>query len=109
MRIEAFYDFYTDHVRPLQLLIKPKPGELDWSETLYIQVSGPFARAEAEDFGDMLGVSVLIDDMTRIPGAEEHLGINLPQIAARYGREVEQLILRMDDVEEVLKLARGYF
>ncbi|MFW5436610.1 hypothetical protein [Paenibacillus apiarius] len=103
MRIKAFFDFYTDGERPLQLIVRPGPDEVDWTKTLYIPITGPFERMEAEDFGDCLFVSVLLSDMIQQTSLATHIGINLPAIAARHGTCIEQLILQMDDVEEVLK------
>ncbi|GJM78873.1 hypothetical protein HMSSN139_13690 [Paenibacillus sp. HMSSN-139] len=65
MRIAAYCDFYTDSTRPLQLIVDARPGEMDWSKTLYIPVSGPFEPFADEDFGDLPGVSVLLEDLVR--------------------------------------------
>ncbi|WP_178024962.1 hypothetical protein [uncultured Paenibacillus sp.] len=121
MRIAAYCDFYTDSTRPLQLIVDARPGDLDWSKTLYIPVSGPFEPFTAEDFGDLPGVSVLLDDLVRPKEPPESsggseldqalpvpsrrvLGIRLPQIASRCGDtdEIQRLVVQMDDVEEVL-------
>ncbi|MEK4512277.1 hypothetical protein EJP82_11265 [Paenibacillus anaericanus] len=109
MRIAAYSDFYGEAMRPLQLIIQVHPGELDWSRTLYIPLSSPFDPFEAEEFGDVTGVSVLLEDMVRQPGSTPVIGIHLPSIAKRHGTEIHLLILQMDDVEEVLKYERGYF
>ncbi|MCM3339864.1 hypothetical protein M3650_14810 [Paenibacillus sp. MER TA 81-3] len=103
MLIRAFYDFYNDNVRPLQLIIRPEPRELDWTRTLFVPVSGPFEKMEVEDFGEFPSVSVLLGDLTQLTSTAAHIGINLAGIAARHGTDIEQLILQMDDVEEVLK------
>lgn len=103
MRTFAYYDFYSEDIRPLQLIVRAEPHELDWSAVLYIPVFGPFHRFEAEDFGDLTNITVLLGDLTRIPGDQLRIGINLPQIANRHGTEVEQLILQMGDVEEVMR------
>lgn len=121
MRIAAYCDFYADSTRPLQLIVDARPGEMDWSKTLYIPVSGPFEPFAAEDFGDLPGVSVLLEDLVRPKEPPEFsdvselglalsvpsrrvLGIRLPQIAARCGDtdEILRLVVQMDDVEEVL-------
>lgn len=121
MRIAAYCDFYADSTRPLQLIVDARPGEMDWSKTLYIPVSGPFEPFAAEDFGDLPGVSVLLEDLVRPKEPPEFsggsqlglalsvpsrrvLGIRLPQIAARCGDldEIQRLVVQMDDVEEVL-------
>ncbi|WP_068784759.1 hypothetical protein [Paenibacillus phocaensis] len=123
MRIAAYCDFYTDSTRPLQLIVDTRAGELDWSKTLYLPVSGPFEPFTAEDFGDLPGVSVLLEDLVRpkeplppsggleldpsypVPVQSRRvLGIRLPQIAARCGDadDIQRLVIQMDDVEEVL-------
>lgn len=110
MRIAAYSDFYGEAKRPLQLIIQVRPGELDWSSTLYLPLSSPFEPFEAEEFGDGAGVSVLLEDLTRQPGSEAVIGIHLPNLAKRHGTSsIYHLVIQMDDVEEVLKFERGYF
>lgn len=109
MRIAAYSDFYGESMRPLQLIIQVRPGELNWFNTLFIPLSSPFAPFESEDFGDAAGVSVLLEDLIRQPGSDAVIGIHLPGIAKRHGTEIQLLIVQMDDVEEVLKFERGYF
>lgn len=104
MRISAYYDFYTDRVRPLQLVVKPAANELDWSNTLFIPVDGPFERLEPEDYGDMLCVSVLLSDLI-LGTSSGQIGINLPTIAERHGTDIEQFLILMDDVEEILQIS----
>ncbi|WP_055107246.1 hypothetical protein [Paenibacillus ihumii] len=108
MRIRAFCDFYNEAYRPLQLVIRSEPGELDWSKTLYISLPSPLEPLEAEDFGDERGVSVLLEDLVNQADESRRLGILLPQIYARHGEEFELLIVQMDDVEEILQLDRYY-
>lgn len=103
MRTSAYYDFYTDQIRPLKLIVRPEVDELDWSQTLYIPVNGPFERHAPEDFGDLYCVSVLLSDLTL--GIESgQLGINMAAIAERHGTDAELFILLMDDVEEIVQL-----
>ncbi|MEG6590454.1 hypothetical protein [Paenibacillus barengoltzii] len=129
MRIAAYCDYYTDSIRPLQLIVDLQPGDVDWSETLYIPVSGPFEPFAPEDFGDLPCVSVLLEDLVR-PKLEQEpsdqisagapntshshpsqqlLGIRLPQIAARCGdpSDIQRLVLQMDEVEEILGYVIG--
>ncbi|MNW42165.1 hypothetical protein D3C74_193280 [compost metagenome] len=108
MRLAAFCDFYNDAFRPLKLIILASSNELDWSQTLYVPIASPFEPFETEDFGDLLAVSVLMEDLIRSTDANV-MGINLPQIAQRHGTEAGLLIIEMDDVEEVLGLERGFF
>lgn len=127
MRIAAFCDFYEDASRPLQLIVQTRPGELDWSKTLYIPVSGPFEPFAPEDFGDLPGVSVQLEDLVQrqeppegsggsanlnaaeFAGSRPEIGIHLPKIATRHGysSEIQRLVVQMDDVEEVLNYAQN--
>ncbi|GGH28632.1 hypothetical protein [Paenibacillus segetis] len=109
MRIAAYSDFYGEAKRPLQLIIQVRPGELDWTRTLYLPLSSPFEPFEVEEFGDVVGVSVLMEDLIRQPGSEPVIGIHLPSIAQRHGTEIYHFVVQMDDIEEVLKFERGYF
>ncbi|WP_425326026.1 hypothetical protein [Paenibacillus alvei] len=104
LRISAYYDFYTDRLRPLQLIFRSDPDELDWTKTLYITVDGPFERLEPEDFGDMLCVSVLLSDLV-LGACSGQIGINLPAIAERYDTAAELFIINLDDVEELLQMS----
>lgn len=104
MRISAYYDYYTDQIRPLQLVVRPNLDEFDWTQTLYIPVDGPFERLEPEDYGDMLCVSVLLSDLT-LGISSGQIGIKLPSIAARHSTDAKLLILLMDDVEELLQMS----
>ncbi len=108
MRIRAYCDFYHEAYRPLQLVIKTEPGELDWSKTLYISLPAPLEPLEAEDYGDERGVSVLLEDLVSQTDEENCLGILLSQIYARHGEQFELLIVQMDDIEEILQLDRYY-
>ncbi|MGG6314119.1 hypothetical protein [Paenibacillus macerans] len=127
MRIAAYCDFYGDASRPLQLIVHVRPGEPDWSGTLYVPVTGPFEPFAPEDFGDLQGVSVLLEDLMqrkkppgpsggseRMDGFDfedprPHIGINLARIAARHGEpgDIQLLVVQMDDVEEALRYERN--
>ncbi|MNI54720.1 hypothetical protein D3C81_1455290 [compost metagenome] len=108
MRVAAFCDFYSDAFRPLKLIVSVNQHELDWSQTLYVPIAAPFEQFEVEDFGDLLAVSVLMEDLVRTTDTNI-LGIHLPQMARRHGTEADLLILEMDDVEEVLGFEHGLF
>lgn len=103
MRLWLYCDFVVDDIRPLQLIVEILPGELDWSENLYLPLAGPFERWESEQFADLAGVSVLLEDLVLKRSEEEELGILLPQIALRHpGADVELLVIQISDAEEVL-------
>jgi len=103
MRLSVYCDFITEGIHPLQLIVQPEPGELNWSEVLYLPLSGPFEPFEAEQFGDLAGVSVLLEDLIVNREAPEKIGIRLPQISVRHpGTDISLFILQIADVEEVL-------
>lgn len=109
MRIAAFCDFYDDAYRPLKLIIQVQPYELDWSQIVYVPISIPFEPFEAEEYGDELALSVLLEDLIRSPETVNVIGINLKRIIQRHGTEASLLIIELDDVEDVLGFERGYF
>ncbi|NWL87065.1 hypothetical protein DMN77_05560 [Paenibacillus sp. 79R4] len=103
MRLAVYCDFISEGIHPLQLIIQPDPGELDWGEVLYLPLSGPFEPFEAEQFGDLIGASVLLEDLVISHEEPEQIGIRLPQITSRYPEaDISLLILQIADVEEVL-------
>lgn len=106
MKIMAFFDFYSDSVRPLKLIVQADLGGFDWSDILYIPISGPFESADPYELADIPGASVLISDMVRRSGKDEQLGINMPVIAERHGPDAEVLWLEMSDFEEFMKFVR---
>lgn len=105
MKIMALCDFYTDSVRPLKLIIQAGRDGFNWSQTLYIPISGPFEPADPCELSelDVYGASVLVSDLVRRPDDSGVLGINLPAIAERHGTDPELLWIEMADVEEVMK------
>lgn len=103
MKIKALFDFYTDSLRPMKLIICADRGGFDWSEVLFFPVSGPFESADPYELTDIPGASVLISDLVRRSEEDEQLGINMPAIAERHGPDAEILWLEMSDVEEVMK------
>lgn len=109
MRIAAFCDFYDDAYRPLKLVIQVRPYELDWSQIVYVPISVPFEPFEAEEYGDELALSVLLEDLIQSPESENIIGINLKGIYQRHGTEAGLLIIELDNVEDVLGFDRGYF
>lgn len=103
MRLAVYCDFISEGIHPLQLIVQPDPGELNWSEVLYLPLSGPFEPFEAEHFGDLIGASVLLEDLVISHEEPEKIGIRLPQISARHPEaDISLLILQIADVEEVL-------
>ncbi|RCX22583.1 hypothetical protein DFP94_101163 [Fontibacillus phaseoli] len=108
MRLAVYCDFVLDGIRPLQLVIQTEHGELDWSEILYLPLSGPFERFEPEQFDDQIGVSVLLEDLVLKRDGDEELGISLPNLARRHpGADITLLVIQISDAEEVLEYKWG--
>ncbi|MCM3699253.1 hypothetical protein [Paenibacillus macerans] len=105
MKIMALCDFYTDSVRPLKLIVQAGRDGFDWSQVLYIPISGPFEPADPCELSelDVQGASVLLSDLVRRQDNPVELGINMPAIAERHGPDPELLWIEMDDAEEVMK------
>lgn len=105
MRIGVISNFYTDDIKPLTLLIKLEGNE-DWTQTLFVHPVQPFEQVEPFDLGDVIGASVLLEDLIINRDAPGQFGINLPQIAFRSGyNEIEQLYIQLSDVEDILIMA----
>ncbi|HEY4390732.1 MAG TPA: hypothetical protein VGN02_05225 [Paenibacillus sp.] len=103
MRLAVYCDFLSEGIHPLQLIVQPESGELNWSEVLYLPLSGPFEPLEAEQFGDLTGVSVLLEDLIVNREDPEKIAIRLSQISARHPEaDISLFILQIADVEEVL-------
>lgn len=120
MRMALYCDFVTDGLRPLQLILQANgdSGGFDWSNILYVPLSSPFERFEPEEFGDQLGVSVLLEDLLvpkehrtaskdttadRIAPLPSKLGIDLPRIHSRHPEAgITLLVIQIPDAEEVL-------
>lgn len=108
MRLALYCDFVLDGIRPLQLVIETQPGELDWTEILYLPLSGPFERFEPEQFDDKIGASVLLEDLVLKRGGNEELGVVLPNLALRHpGADITLLVIQISDAEEVLEYKWG--
>ncbi|MOA54311.1 hypothetical protein D3C78_1779050 [compost metagenome] len=93
----------------MKLIIQVSPYELDWSQIVYVPITVPFEPFEAEEYGDELAVSVLLEDLIRSTESENVIGINLKGIIQRHGTEAGLLIIELDDVEDVLGFEPGYF
>jgi hypothetical protein len=69
-KISVLYEFHDESIKPFSMLIKFKPGEIDWGKTtLNIPLSTPFIRFMSTDFSDdMLSATVILEDITVTPG-----------------------------------------
>lgn len=95
------YNIYAQ--APSLLLVKLSQAERDWSRMLYLKVAPPWEHYDLEEFGDAAGITVLLEDITVLDAADHMIGIDLPRIYERHQvLEVDQLVIRLQDVEEVL-------
>lgn len=104
-RIGVLTEFDVDAQAPTVLLVKLDPEERDWSKILYLQIASPWERLEPEEFGDGTGVTVLIEDLILTYGKADSIGIDLPRLYQRHQTlDVDQLIIRLQDLEEVMSV-----
>jgi len=117
-KIVVYYDFHDETIKPFTIVIKFKQGELDWNKnSITVPLEAPFNRFMSEDFSDaVLSASVLLDDLTVNPDKPNQFSIHIPTIKQRYAEstsdlwEIEQLVIRMTDLEEVLQMdPRKYY
>ncbi|USB34537.1 hypothetical protein [Paenibacillus sp. YPG26] len=102
-RIGVIAEFDIEARAPAIILVKLSPDELDWSTLLYIKATPPWEQFEPEEFGDMNGVTVLLEDILMVQGNKDFIGIDLPRLYQRHqNQDIGQLIIRLQDVEEVL-------
>lgn len=110
MKISVYYEFHDEDIKPFMLLIKFKPGALQWDKSfLYVHLDTPFLRFMADEFADgILSATILLEDLTVSPLKPGQFGIHLPPVRVRcagYGLEnIEQLLVRMCDIEDVLQM-----
>ena len=102
MRIGVISDFYTYGVFHLTLILKLSGNE-DWTRTLFVNPVQPLEQFDPLDLGDVVGASVLLEDLIINRDTPGQFGINLPQIATRSGtNEIEQLYIQLSEVEDIL-------
>ncbi|MNH90229.1 hypothetical protein D3C87_616860 [compost metagenome] len=102
-RIGVLTEFDMDAQAPAILLIKLSPDERDWGAILYVKITPPWEQFEPEEFGDMTGITVLLEDIILVHGNKDSIGIDLPRLYQRHQAwDVDQLVIRLQDVDEVL-------
>lgn len=112
MNITVFYDYFESKLAPIWYVVSFRKGEFDWSkETVYIPLQAPFQRQQVEDFlPDRLGISVTLGELTLNQDKPGKFGIYVPALKKRAVEnkvdfwEVEQLIIRVEDIEELLHM-----
>lgn len=94
------------------MALRFQPNELDFSKsTLYIPISAPFQQLHMEEIPELeAGITVLIEDLIVNPARPASFGISLSRIKQRHTilldehPSIQQLWIRMTDIEEVLQM-----
>lgn len=111
-KLTVFYDYHEEGIVPILLSLRFRPGELDFSRnSLYVPLGAPFQQLVMEDIGDLdAGISVFMEDLIVHPERPHTIGISITRLSQRHAEHLEQLAdiqqlwLRMNDIEEVLQM-----
>jgi hypothetical protein len=94
------------------MALRFRPNELDFSKsTLYIPINAPFQQLQSEEILELeAGITVLLEDLIVNPARPGSFGISLSRIKQRHSHllgdlpSIQQLWIRMTDIEEVLQM-----
>ncbi|MDR6553861.1 hypothetical protein [Paenibacillus qinlingensis] len=94
------------------MALRFRPNELDFSKsTLYIPISAPFQQLHIEEIPELeAGITVLLEDLVVNPARPASFGISLSRMEQRHTillqnhPQIQQLWIRMTDIEEVLQM-----
>ncbi len=108
--MKVFYDYYDGKIVPIWLVINTR--EIDWSSEVHIvYIHSPLEVYEREYFDEnLLGMTILMSDLTRNSDINKEFGIYLPYVKKRakeYGvdiNKIDQLIIQVCDIEELLQM-----
>jgi hypothetical protein len=110
-KIAVYYEFVDDEIKPMVMVLKFRPGGIDWSDpSLFIPLQEEFQKHSQDDYGDVAGAAVYLEDLTLNLDRPEGFCIHLPRIRSRYEplgyemHDIEQLIIRMCDVIDVMNM-----
>ncbi|WP_209858495.1 hypothetical protein [Paenibacillus shirakamiensis] len=107
MRIGVIHEFATEHQAPTLVLVKLSGDEIDYSQTLRLDIPLVWNSFDMEEYGDGTTLSITLEDLIvpRLKGLGHSVAIDLPRILARYGPELslDQLVIRLQDIEEVIE------
>lgn len=110
-KLKVFYDFHDESIKPFTMVIRFKPGEVQWEkQSFYLSLSAPFQQHMSDEFHDVTGYSVLLEDLTVNIEKPNTFGVSLSAIKKRYGivestnDEPVHFMIRMCDIEEVLQM-----
>ncbi|TMV49404.1 hypothetical protein FE783_12890 [Paenibacillus mesophilus] len=110
-KFRVVYD-YSDHgLVPTTFVIRFQTGKVKWDMfSLYIRIASPFQRILSEDFQDVAGISVFLEDLMINQEKPGTFGINLARIKHRYkindltNDEPLFFIIQMADIGDVLQM-----
>ncbi|NOV00183.1 hypothetical protein [Paenibacillus planticolens] len=110
--LTVFYDYHEEGIVPVLLSLRFSLGELDFSQdSLYVPLEAPFQQLAMEDICDLdAGITVLMEDLIVHPERPHAVGISLSRLRQRHAAyleqltDIQQLWLRMHDIEEVLQM-----
>jgi hypothetical protein len=115
-RMNVYYEFDQESLKPVTIVITLKPGELDWcKEFIYVPIIAPFQSHMLNEMDLSFAATILLEDLTKHPSDTTRIGIFLPRIKSRYAELIdvsliEHLVIRLADLEEVLQFdAKRYF
>ncbi|MCY9695601.1 hypothetical protein [Paenibacillus alginolyticus] len=111
-KLTVFYEFDEERIQPFLMSLRFRPIELDFSKTsLYVPIRAPFQQLRMEEIPDLeVGITVLLEDLIVNPAHPDCIGISLSRIKQRHLAllhdlpNIQQLWIRMSDIEEVLQM-----
>lgn len=108
-RMNIYYEFDQESLKPITMVITLKSGELNWSkELIYLPIIAPFQTHMLNEMDLSFAATVLLEDLTKHPSKTNRVGVSLPRIKSRYAELIdvnliEHLVIRLADLEEVLQ------
>ena len=115
-KMNVYYEFDQEKLKPVVMLVTFKPRELDWSkQAIYFPMIAPFQSHLLNEMDLSYAAMVLLEDLTKHPNQANHVGVFLPRIKSRYEELIdinliEHFVIRFADIEEVLRCdVKRYF
>lgn len=110
-KLRVFYDFHDEGIKPFTMVIRFKSGEVQWEKpAFYIPLSAPFQRHMSDEYNDITGYTVLLEDLIVNFEKPNTFGVSLPLIKKRCGieditnDEPVHFMIRICDIEEVMQM-----
>lgn len=116
MKISVLYDLDIDNARLFPLWMMINCFTFDWTNTIYISIETPFERFTFDEIeSDVLSLSVPDHVYVRHPDDSTLFGIHLPSLRNYIIKtldgsdqqvevnDIQRLMLRVNDIEDVLE------